>query len=194
MNLIIEKLNEGHLPMVDVFSCVESEDYLNKLKSKERRYIRKHSQEMDDFLKTEALDEQTKRLNTTHLFIDKDTNRIIAFISLCNDSLKLEIDERSGLEIQYSSVPAVKIARLAVSNNYQHCGIGKMLIQFAAYMTEKISQTSGAAFITLDCYKHRISYYEEIGFVINQHQDITRSYDSPTSMRILLDDYLAAFQ
>ncbi len=190
MNMVIKKLTEEHLPMVDAFCCTESFDELRNYNSKERRRIVKHSKEMEDFLKLEALDEQEKGLNTTHLFIDESNDKIVAYLSLCNDSIRLEFEERYNMSLSYATVPAVKIARLAVSNDYKHQGIGKYLIQFSAYMGRKIREISGLTFITLDCYEHRISFYESIGFVRNQIQPIVLPYDSPISMRLNLDTYL----
>ena len=176
--------------MVDAFCCTESFDELRNYNSKERRRIVKHSKEMEDFLKLEALDEQEKGLNTTHLFIDESNDKRVAYLSLCNDSIRLEFEERYNMSLSYATVPAVKIARLAVSNDYKHQGIGKYLIQFSAYMGRKIREISGLTFITLDCYEHRISFYESIGFVRNQIQPIVLPYDSPISMRLNLDTYL----
>ena len=45
-------------------------------------------------------------------------------------------------------------------------------------------------FLTLDCYAHRVSFYEAIGFVQNLIQPVVLPYDSPISMRMGLDLYL----
>jgi len=79
--------------------------------------------------------------------------------------------------------------RLAVASDYQGNGIGKLLIQFSAYMGRKIKEMSGLAFITLDCYEHRVSFYESIGFVKNLIQPIVLPYDAPISMRLGLEEY-----
>lgn len=189
MNFIIEKLSEKHLQMLGAFSCIESEKILSKYDSKTRRRIKKHSKEMEDFLKNESLDEQSKVLNSTRLFIDTDTGKVIAYLSLCNDSIRLEIEERDELNLTYTTVPAIKIARLAVDSQYQGQGIGKMLIKFAAYMGDKIHQMSGLIFLTLDCYEHRVAFYESVGFVRNIIQPIELKYDSPISMRLAIDTY-----
>lgn len=189
MNFIIEKLSEKHLQMLGAFSCIESEKILSKYDSKTRRRIKKHSKEMEDFLKNESLDEQSKGLNSTRLFIDTDTGKVIAYLSLCNDSIRLEIEERDELNLTYTTVPAIKIARLAVDSQYQGQGIGKMLIKFAAYMGDKIRQMSGLVFLTLDCYEHRVAFYESVGFVRNIIQPIELKYDSPISMRLAIDTY-----
>jgi len=190
MDLMIRKLEERHLPMVDAFSCTETPEMLDSYNAKVRRRIRKHSKEMENFLKEEAFEEQEKGLNTTHLFIDREIGKIAAYVSLCNDSIGLELKERDEMGLTYTTVPALKIARLAVANEYQGKGMGKSLIQFSAYMGRKIKELSGLAFLTLDCYEHRVSFYESVGFVRNMVQPVVLPYDTPVSMRIGLEEYL----
>ncbi len=191
MNLQIEKLSEEHLPMVNAFSCLEINETLKHLNSKERRRILNHSKEMDIFLKTESYEEQRKGLNTTHLFLDNESHKIAAYVSLCTDSIQLNFTERHNMKYTYTTIPALKIARLAVATDYQHQGIGKLLVQFSAYIGMQIQKLSGLALITLDCYKHRVSFYESIGFVKNMIQPINLPYDTPISMRLDLHKYLS---
>lgn len=190
MNLQIQKLSEEHLPMVNAFSCLEDIETLKQYTSKERRRILKHSKEMDSFLKTESYEEQEKGLNTTHLFLDTESNKIAAYISLCNDSIQLNFTERDYMGYSYTTIPALKIARLAVATDYQHRGIGNLLIQFSAYIGMQTQKLSGIALLTLDCYEHRVSFYESIGFVKNMIQPIVLPYDTPISMRLDLRKYL----
>ena len=114
MKLQIVNLHEKHLPLVDVFSCLESNETLSKMNAKNRRRVIKHLKELDDFLKHEALNEQRKGLNSTHLFIDTEQNRIVGYVSLCTDGIRLEYSEQKSLNMRYCIVPAIKIARLAV--------------------------------------------------------------------------------
>lgn len=188
--MFLERLSEKHLPLVDAFCCVEGEEYLKQFKSSERRRIKKHSQEMSDFLKEEAFDEQTRGTNTTYLVFDEKPDKILAYISLCNDAINLEMRERENEGITYGSAPALKIARLAVDVSAMHQGIGKYLVEFAAYQAQLIRKHSGVFFITLDCYAHRLSFYESIGFVQNLIQPVVLPYDAPISMRLGLDAYL----
>lgn len=190
MDLIIRKLSEEHLPMVDALSCIEIPEMLTQYNAKTRRRIIKHSKEMEDFLKEEAFEEQEKGLNTTHLFIDKESGKIAAYVSLCNDSIGLELEERDNMGLSYTTVPALKNARLAVAVEYQGMGLGKSLIQFSAYMGRKVKEMSGLAFLTLDCFEHRVSFYESVGFIKNLIQPILLPYDTPISMRIGLEEYL----
>lgn len=153
MDLQIQKLSKKHLPMVNAFSCIETQQYLSQYNSKERRRILRHSKEMDSFLKTEAYKEQADGLNATHFLIDDDVKKIAAYISLCNDSIRLDFSELDKSRYSYTTIPSLKIARLAVSSDYQHHGIGKLLVQFSAYIGMQLKKLSGIAFITLACSK-----------------------------------------
>lgn len=196
MELSIVKLSKEHLPMVDAFTCAESVEELKSqgVNSKNRKRIIAHSKDMEDFLKDESIDEQDKHLNITYLLIDNVNKILVGYVSLCNDCIRLELDEKEELALTYATIPAMKIARLAVDNRYKGHGFGKMLIQFSAYIAQEIQSQSGLVFITLDCYEHRLPFYERIGFVRNAIQPIQLEYDSPISMRISLDKYLQSLE
>ena len=142
-------------------------------------------------IKAEAYQEQENGLNTTHLLIDEETNKIAAYVSLCNDSIRLDFSEQDKMGYSYTTIPSLKIARLAVSTDYQHRGIGRLLIQFSVYIGIQLRKLSGVAFVTLDCFKHRLSFYRSFGFVENVIQPITLPYDTPISMRLDIKEYLS---
>lgn len=190
MSVLFERLSEKHLSWTDAFHCGETEEQLAKYTSSVRRRIKKHSKEMDDFLKNEAFSEQELGTSTTYLLIDDVEKRILAYVSLCSDAIRLEVEEREEAGITYSSAPALKIARLAVSTNDAGQGRGKFLIEFAASEALAIRAHAGVFFLTLDCYEHRESFYEKIGFKRNLIQPVILPFDSPISMRIGLDEYL----
>lgn len=189
MDFRVELLSKEHSPMVNDFTCVESRESLSTCNSDTRRRIIRHSREMDNFLKREAIGEQNLNLNTTHMFINPENNEFMGFVSLCSDSIPLELSERARYNISYQNVPALKIARLATNNNYKHRGVGKLLIKYSAYVALKMRGHCGIKFLTLDCYEHRVSFYEAEGFKRNLIQPVHLEYDSPISMRLHLDDY-----
>lgn len=192
-NMTIEQLSEKHLEILGAFCCTEDRSELADYKSDDRRRIIKHSKEMEDFLRNEALEEQSKNLNTTHLFINRDNGDLIGYISLCNDSIRLEFEERNSEGLTYGSAPAVKIARLAIDNRYKGQGYSRLLIDYAMFSAVQIREKSGVAFVTLDCYSHRQEFYEHIGFIKNVIQPEQRNYDTPISMRINIDTYLEKY-
>lgn len=187
----IQRLSEENRHLIEGFSCVESDETLAGLSSTDRRRVKKHSKEMDDFLFSEAFEDQEKGLNTTYLFIQD--SKLIAYLSLCNDAIRLELEERDEMGLAYTTEPAIKIARLAVSNQAQGLGIGKEAIQYAIVVSQQVKELSGVVFLTLDCYEHRLSYYERFGFEKNLIQPIELQYDSPISMRLWIDEYLRKY-
>lgn len=178
MEVHFEKLSEANKHMISEFSC---ESDTSGVKSTDRRRIKRHDREIEDFLKDEALDEQNNLFNTTHLLVNEQ-NELVGFVSLCNDSLKLADDSRNKFESIYCSVPAIKIARLGISSKFQNMGYGKQLLNYSLYKAIQVSNISGVAFITLDCYEHRKSYYEKLGFTKTDEQPSPRPYDTPVSM------------
>ena len=173
-----EKLSNDNKHLISGFSCESNTD---GLPANARRKVKKHDKEIETFLKREALDEQNLFLNTTHLLIS-DTNELVGFVSLCNDSLYLAEDSRNKFKTIYASVPAVKIARLGINSKYHGQGYGEQLLKYSLFKSIQMCDISGVSFITLDCYKHRESYYEKFGFSKTDVQPKERPYDTPISM------------
>ena len=179
---------EENLHLLDSFSCIETDEKLKQFNAKIRRRIKIHSADMDNFLHHEAFDDQEKGLSTTYLFIRN--SKLIAYLSLCNDAIQLDFGERTDLQFSYTTEPAIKIARLAVSNEAQGQGFGKEAIEYAVSVSQEVREYSGVVFLTLDCYQHRETYYEQFGFVKNIIQPNEIPFDSPISMRLWIDEYL----
>ena len=188
--MTFERLGEEHLPMVDAFCCVETDEMLHGYNSAARKRIRKHSREMERFFKEEALSEQENGMSTTYVMLSDDSSQIIAYLSLCNDAIHLEFQERADEGITYHSAPSLKIARLAVHTEQMGHGYGRLLVERSAAQAVIVREFSGVCFLTLDCYEHRLPFYEHFGFVKNLHQPVQLEYDSPISMRIRLDTFL----
>lgn len=188
IDYVIQRLDESNRHLLEKFSCIESEESLSKYDSKKRKRIKKHSEEMDKFLREEAWSDQEKGLSATYLFVY--SGELVAYLSLCNDAIRLELQEREGMELAYMTEPAIKVARLAVSNKFQGQGLGKEALEYAVFVSQQVREYSGVVFITLDCYEHRLDYYTGFGFVKNLIQPIELPYDSPISMRLWIDDYL----
>ena len=146
-NYIFEKLNEDH--NLDEFEC-ESEDLTN-------------------FLKKDALNQQNMNLNLTHLVICDGT--VVGYVSILTDSIKLKILEdketkdkiRSKLNISENNViPAIKIGRFAIDRKYSHKGLGKHVFRNVLLSILDISQNIvGLRFITVDAYATAFGFYVE---------------------------------
>jgi hypothetical protein len=70
-------------------------------------------EDINDFLKNDALRYQERKIATTTIFIHND--EIIGFFSAAADSLKLRLEEKESAELDHKLLPefpAMKIARL----------------------------------------------------------------------------------
>jgi len=63
---------------------------------------------------------------------------------------------------QRSHYPAVKIGRLAVSENYAHQGIGEQILQYVKALFA-FGNRSGCRFLTVDAYADAVPFYESKG-------------------------------
>lgn len=117
--------------------------------------------DMDDFLKNDALTQQEENLNVTYLA--KCDNQIIGFFSLLSDSIRLQSFEEE-YNLPYESCPAIKIGRLAVDENYNRNGIGTRLLDDICFEIKNISERLGVRFITVDAYCTVRSFYYKSGF------------------------------
>ena len=90
-------------------------------------------EELDDFLKNDALKEQKLLLSRTHLCFYKD--RLAGFITLAADSIRLDKDKLDASQhidgCDYPAYPCILIARLAVDKRLQKHGIGHYLLSLA---------------------------------------------------------------
>lgn len=68
---------------------------------------------------------------------------------------------------KYNRSPAVKIARLAVHQDFQNHRYGEVLIQWAiANVIENIMPNTGCRFLVVDSKKSSVRYYERCGFTL----------------------------
>ena len=82
-------------------------------------------EELNDFLKNDALKEQELLLSKTHLCFYKD--RVAGFITLAADSIRIDRDKLDPSQIidecDYPAYPCILIARLAVDKKLHGHGV-----------------------------------------------------------------------
>jgi predicted GNAT family N-acyltransferase len=188
---VLKTMNKAHNFLMKSFSCVEDDSIFSDLNSKARRKIRTRSGEIDKFFKEEAFQEQLDKMNTTHVLLNKKQNVILGIMSLCADSIPLTKQEKADNSCVYENAPAIKIARLTVNKKFQGKGLGKILIDYAVFLATKIRKNAGVKFITVDCYKHRMPFYEKFMFVKNDCQKFEDEW-LLKSMIMNIDKYLAS--
>lgn len=143
--------------------------------------------DINDFLKNDALTHQEEMIATTVLFLHSD--KILGFCSLATDAIKLSQEEKiecvrdKGHMKHYPQYPAMKLARFGRDKKYAGQAIGRnIIIPWVIGYCKSLDKVA-IRFITLDAYPKRVDYYESLGFVINEHKDYKRKDGQPISMR-----------
>lgn len=66
----------------------------------------------------------------------------------------------------YPRYPSIKIARLAVEEKFEGCGIGRFLLFWATGKVYQLSNEVGCRYITLDSKQESLGFYEKFGFKV----------------------------
>jgi predicted GNAT family N-acyltransferase len=129
--------------------------------------------DLNDFLAEDALNFYDKRIANT--FILEDEGTIVAYFCLLNDKIsQQDITNSQWKKIRhgfptgkhFSSYPAIKIGRFAVSSDYKGKNIGTDLMVMLKHMIGSSSNYSAFRYLTVDAYLSAIGFYEKNGFKI----------------------------
>ncbi len=136
-------------------------------KSHSRKRFDCGSTALNSFLQKTARQHITKGMSRTFVLIkDEHPNEIIGFytLSICEvESAHLPITISKKYPDQ---VPAVKLARLAVSMEYQKQGFGNYLVSSAVSKSILISENVGIIGLFIDAKdEYAKSYYQQFGFI-----------------------------
>ena len=110
-------------------------------------------EDLNDFFRNDCLPHREQLMAETYVFTEEDN--IIALVSFNNDSVELSKSAKRRLlpfEMRgYTSIPAVKIARLGVLRDHQRRDIGSLVINFCKKLFVTDNRT-GCRLITVDAY------------------------------------------
>jgi GNAT superfamily N-acetyltransferase len=128
------------------------------------------SDELNDFLKNDALGGQNSMISRTYLCFYKE--RLVGFITLIGDTIEAKLMiKKDGIEdYEYEKYPAIKIGRLAVDKDCEGQGIGPHMLKWSIGLVYQISQRIGCRYITVDSKKDSIWFYEREGFKLVNKQ------------------------
>lgn len=124
-------------------------------------------EDLNNFLKQDALNQQNMNLNLTHLVICDD--EIIGYVSLLTDTIKLktignqnikdEIKEELNVG-ENNEIPAIKIGRLAIDKKYSKKGLGTHILGNILLNIIELSKTKvGLRFVTVEAYVSALNFY-----------------------------------
>jgi ribosomal protein S18 acetylase RimI-like enzyme len=155
--------------------------------------------EYNEYLLNEAVRSQNDRMALTWLFRERSTGAIAAYMSLIADAIKLSVTEKElhNLNYPFKTIPAMKIAKLAVSAAFQeqYRGIGSLMIEMAAHIAEACTEHYFACrFITVDAdIEHNESvmeFYRKNGFAPNEEMNNKRRKVVSMRKDIIVSDRL----
>ncbi|MEW5896996.1 MAG: GNAT family N-acetyltransferase [Nanoarchaeota archaeon] len=142
--------------------------------------FKSYEKELLDFLNEDALDNQQKKISTTYLWFYKPRNELVGYVTVLADAINLQGELKEYFRqagIFYRSLPALKIGRLCVSDNYLGRGIGTLMIEFTILLAENIGKDIGLRFITTDAKRNpspqrdSIHFYKKFGFEILKQRE-----------------------
>jgi hypothetical protein len=140
--------------------------------------------EYNDWLAQEALRSQADLVAVTYLLHERETGATAAYMALVADAIKLSIAEKElhSLNYPFKTIPAMKIAKLAVASSFRakYSGIGSLMIEIALGIALKTNETQFACrFVTVDAdVEHDaglLDFYTKNGFVSNVEMNNKRS-------------------
>lgn len=137
--------------------------------------FKSYEKELVNFLIEDAIDNQNKKISTTYLWFYKPTKELIGYVTVLTDAINLQGELKYYFrqkQILYKSLPALKIGRLCVSDDYLRNGIGTLMIEFALLLAQKIGKEAGLRFITTDAKRNSdpkkdlVHFYKKFDFKI----------------------------
>jgi len=132
--------------------------------------------EYNEYLLSDATRSMNDHVAFTWLLTERFTGRIAAYMSLIMDAIKLSFTEKElhNLNYPFRTIPAMKIAKLAVDNSFskKFKGIGTFMIDSAIQLALACNSAYCAArFLTVDADlehdKGVLAFYKKKGFIPN---------------------------
>lgn len=153
--------------------------------------------EYNSFLSESALVFQRKGITATYILVDKRNSSIIAFFTLSSTAIKLSKIEKNEFElneVNFNTIPAIKLGMMAVDKKYheKYKGLGHFTLQLVIGAVNSLLEenTIGCRFVMVDADVKTNpgvdKFYEKFGFKYcqdkqynrkNRKASITMSYD-----------------
>lgn len=120
--------------------------------------------DLNDFLKNDALKNQEQLINKTYICFYE--SQLVGYFTLTTDTIQVRsIEDSDSVDgFPYSRYPAMKLARLATHENFEHRGVGSYMLYVAISLTQQVSKIAGCRYITVDSKKESVGFYIAHGF------------------------------
>ena len=119
---------------------------------------------LDDYLKLFALQNDKKRIAIAYAILD--SKRVIGYYTLSNASVTLgDLPETIAKRLPAYPVPANRIGRFAVDQDFHRQGVGEQLLTDALRRVVEASKVSASFAVIVDAKEQSIGFYKKYGFV-----------------------------
>jgi GNAT superfamily N-acetyltransferase len=122
--------------------------------------------EIEAYARENALSDEATLMARTYVVLDGTT--CVAYFTLLADAIRLDLPELPD-GVRYLTAPAVKLARLGVSDSAQGRRIGEWILNVVVGLARTLSRDIGIRYVTLDALDRErlVRWYEARGFVRN---------------------------
>lgn len=121
---------------------------------------------LNRYLREQANQDQRKYVAAPFIAVGKDNQEIIGYYTLSATSIKLqELPVKLSQKLpKYPVLPAILLGRLAIDQNYQKSGWGKLLLMDA--LSRSLENEIAAMAVVVDAINDRaISFYQNYHFI-----------------------------
>ncbi len=124
------------------------------------------NRELEKHIKQYAFNHQKEGLFQTYFYVD-DNENFLGYISVSVATIERStIEDRLDISssIKYS-IPAIKITRLCVFDNFCNNGVGSILMTFANILAVVQQKKIGCRALIVDSKLEAIEFYKRFGFI-----------------------------
>ena len=125
------------------------------------------------FLCRHATPYEARSLARTYVLVDAEcletTARVWGYVTLVASEVQTCDRVRPPQDVHWPSgysVPAVKLARMAVDKSMRGQGLGSQLVDFAIAISVSISEHVGCRLLVTDAKQSAVKFYEKAGFTM----------------------------
>ncbi len=132
--------------------------------SDDRRRFASGNPDLDRFFQRFAGQNQFRHhLGVTYIAVAED--RILGFVTVAPSEIEIDaLTEERRRQLPRYPLPVLRVARLAVAEHAQGCGIGKALLRFALDLARRTAEEIGCIGVVVDAKPDAQAFYRRYGF------------------------------
>ncbi len=127
---------------------------------------------LNEFLSRYSLKNDTLGIGKTFVALDED-KRIAGYFTLATAQVAYQdIPNQYRERLPKYPIPALRLARLAVSKELQGRGVGRWLLAQVFIKTVQVADVTGLYFLIVDAKETSKNFYEHYGFIKFNDKDL----------------------